>query len=372
MPDISVNYPRFKIKKSLRLIELFAGYGSQAMALRNIGADFERHYVCEFDSYAIKSYNAVHGTSFETSDIRNLHWGDLKIDEKEKYDYLMFYSFPCTDISQAGGKKGMEKGSDTRSGLLWEVWRLLKELAFHNKLPQVLIMENVPQVNGVKNRDSFNFWKDFLNLLGYQNYFKILDSQNFGVPQRRKRAYMVSILGYYSFTFPEQLGVKATIDDILEKNPDSKYFVSANLNSLLLENSKKKGIALQPGLVEYVKDDINGKFGKSKDAYVKNISVSSTCVSTYYKGIDGVGKSAVIVAPTCTSSYHLYQNHCAGVFESNLKIRKLTSREFGRLMGVSDEDITKMQLQNSDTQLYKQFGNSIVVSVLESIFRELY
>ena len=113
--------------KKIRLIELFAGIGAQAAALRNIGADFEHYRVCEFDKYAVKSYNAVHGTNFKTSDIRDLHAEDLGIVETDKYTYIMTYSFPCTDLSLAGKREGMQKGSGTRSGLLWEVERLLTE-----------------------------------------------------------------------------------------------------------------------------------------------------------------------------------------------------------------------------------------------------
>ncbi len=88
-------YPTFKIDKPIRLIELFAGVGSQAMALRNIGANFEHYRVVEFDKYAIASYNAIHGTDFEVSDIRNVKGGDLGIVDLNKWTYIMTYSFPC-------------------------------------------------------------------------------------------------------------------------------------------------------------------------------------------------------------------------------------------------------------------------------------
>lgn len=88
-----VNIP-FKIDRPIRLIELFAGIGSQAMALRDIGADFTHHRVCEFDKYAMKSYNAIHGTNFEPSDIRDWKGGDLGITDRDKYCYILTYSFP--------------------------------------------------------------------------------------------------------------------------------------------------------------------------------------------------------------------------------------------------------------------------------------
>src|SRR5699024_6693902 len=135
-------YPRFKLDKPIRLIELFAGVGSQAMALRNIGADFEHYKAIEFDKFAIASYNTIHGTDFETTDITEVKGKDLSITDTSIYIYILTNSFPCQDLSLAGNREGMAKGSGTRSGLLWEVERLLNEV---EELPQVLLMENVPQ-----------------------------------------------------------------------------------------------------------------------------------------------------------------------------------------------------------------------------------
>ena len=145
----------FKIDKPIRLIELFAGIGSQAKALKNLGVDFEHYRICEFDKYAVASYNAVHGTNFETSDITKITANDLGIVDTDKYCYIMTYSFPCQDLSNAGLGKGMAKGSGTRSGLLWEVERLLDECS---ELPNVLLMENVPQVIGQNNIQHFAKW----------------------------------------------------------------------------------------------------------------------------------------------------------------------------------------------------------------------
>ena len=148
-----------QITKPIRLIELFAGYGSQAMALKRIGADFEHYRVVEFDKYAVASYNAVHGTDFPPLDITKIHAEDLNICYTEMYCYLMTYSFPCTDLSLAGKRAGMKKGSGTRSGLLWEVERILREIKESGgELPQILFMENVPQVHADANGADFQSW----------------------------------------------------------------------------------------------------------------------------------------------------------------------------------------------------------------------
>lgn len=118
----------FKIDKPIRLIELFGGIGSQAMALRNIGANFEHHLLVEWEDAPVRSYNAIHGTDFKPTDIQKIHGEDLNITDTDKYCYICTYSFPCQDLSVAGKMRGYSKGESTRSGLLWEVERLLREL----------------------------------------------------------------------------------------------------------------------------------------------------------------------------------------------------------------------------------------------------
>jgi DNA (cytosine-5)-methyltransferase 1 len=215
--------PLFKIKNPIMLIELFAGVGSQAMALRDLGADFEHYRVVELDKYAIKSYNSIHGTEFPKMDITQIHGSDLGIEDVEKFTYLMTYSFPCQDLSVAGKQKGMAKDSGTRSGLLWEVERLLNEV---ENLPQVLLMENVPQVHGKKNIEDFQNWISFLESKGYSNYWQDLNAKNYGVAQNRNRCFMVSILGDWKFTFPEKIELKRVMKDYLEDVVDEKYYIN--------------------------------------------------------------------------------------------------------------------------------------------------
>ena len=215
------------ITKPIRLIELFAGYGSQAMALNRIGAKFEHYKVVEFDKYAIASYNAVHGTDFPTTDITKVHACDLEIKETNKFTYLLTYSFPCTDLSVAGKQAGMSKGSGTRSGLLWEVERILSEISNSSgELPQILFMENVPQVHGKKNIEDFKKWINFLENLGYKNYWQDLNAKNYGVAQNRNRCFMFSFLGDYSYKFPKKIILEKKLKDYLEENVDEKYYIN--------------------------------------------------------------------------------------------------------------------------------------------------
>lgn len=147
----------------------------------------------------MKSYNAVHGTDFQTSDITQIHADDLAVTETDKFCYIMTYSFPCTDLSSAGKQQGMSRESGTRSGLLWQVERLLKEM---NEKPQILLMENVPEVVSDKNMKDFAEWIAFLDSLGYRSKHTILNAKDFGIPQNRERCFMVSWLGDYFFDFP--------------------------------------------------------------------------------------------------------------------------------------------------------------------------
>ena len=229
-------YEPYKITKPIRLIELFGGIGSQAKALENLNANFEHYRLIEFDKYPVASYNAIHGTNFEPKDITKIKAEDLGIVETDKYEYIMTYSFPCQDLSLAGKLRGMTKDSGTRSGLLWEVERLLSEC---KELPQILLMENVPNVIGKKNISDFQQWQLFLEKLGYKNYVEILNAKDYGIPQNRRRCFMISLLGNYSYTFPDKQVLHLRLKDMLEPQVDEKYFLSDKMISYISATNQK-------------------------------------------------------------------------------------------------------------------------------------
>ena len=274
-----IMYPKYKVTKPIRLIELFAGYGSQALALKYLGVKFEHWKICEWAVKSIQAYKDIHFTD----DTRNysevaskeeiqemlFKWGissnynepmtreqinrlseeqlrtifnnisatnnlvniqdvkgdDLAIVNKDEYDYILTYSFPCQDLSLAGKGKGMAD-TTTRSGMLWEVERILTECKELNQLPQILLMENVPQVHGTGNVEYFNKWQLALERLGYKSYFQDLIATDYGIPQTRNRCFMVSILGDYSYSFPNPIPLKLKLKDMLEDNVDEKYYLS--------------------------------------------------------------------------------------------------------------------------------------------------
>ena len=224
-----------RVNKTVRLIELFGGIGSQAQALKELGVPFEHYRVCEIDKYAMQAYNDVHGTNFDPSDITKLKGSDLGIENKDKYCYILTYSFPCQSLSLAGKMEGMVEDSGTESALLWEVKRLLQETA---ELPDILLMENVPAVISERNADQFDTWCKFLESKGYTNKYDLMNAKNYGVPQNRQRCFMLSWLpnsvngggygGYDFYDFPKPIPLNRRVKDILESevDVDEKYYLT--------------------------------------------------------------------------------------------------------------------------------------------------
>lgn len=222
-----------KITKPIRLIELFAGIGAQAKALENLGVPFEHYRVCEIDKYAVRSYNAIHNTDFETSDITQIHADDLGIKDTEHYCYIMTYSFPCQDISGCGKMQGFSKGEGTRSGLLWEIERIFDEIIAQNKeLPQLLLMENVPNIHSKRNMEDWNKWLSTLSDMGYVNHWADLNARDYEIPQNRNRCFCVSVLEAAGmgtdYEFPKPVELKLRLKDMLD-DPEAieeRYYLS--------------------------------------------------------------------------------------------------------------------------------------------------
>lgn len=393
-----------KITKPIRLIENFAGIGAQAKALERLGVDFEHYRVVEFDKYAIKSYNTIHGTNFPTMDITQTKGADLGIVDTDKYDYIMTYSFPCTDLSSAGKMQGMSRNSGTRSGLLWEVERLLKEV---DELPQFLLMENVPEVMGKKTIKDFAEWIAFLDSLGYTSKWCVMNAKDYGVPQNRDRCFMLSWLYkdcYYDF--PQQYKLKIRLKHLLEENVDEKYYLSDRVVKYFTEHSedmKAKGNGFrfqpfdkeaEPVLIQV--GQIEGSFESTGRVYsIEGISPTiNTCgggdrepnilvKSATKRGYEeaDIGDSIDLEMPNSATrrgrvgkqvSQTLLTSCNIGVVETDRRIRKLTPLETWRLMDFDDADFyAAKNVGISDSQAYKQAGNSIVVNCLVEIFKKL-
>lgn len=186
------------------------------MALERLGIEHEVVGIFEIDKYAIQSYEAIFDKTLNLGDIS-------KVDVKDIPDCDLFtYSFPCQDISVAGKLKGLDKNSNTRSGLLWDCEKIIRE-----KKPKYLLMENVKNLVGKKFKSDFEEWLRILEDMGYINYWEVLNAKDYGIPQNRERVFCVSILGEHTpYEFPEKFPLKLRMRDLLEDTVDEKFYLS--------------------------------------------------------------------------------------------------------------------------------------------------
>ena len=229
----------YTTENPLRLIELFAGIGSQTQALTNIGIAHRVVAISEIDKYAIQSYEAMHGIANNLGDIR-------KIGELPDAD-LWTYSFPCQDISVAGKGAGIKEG--TRSGLLFEVERLLRVASEKGTLPKYLLLENVKNLVSKKFKADFDKWLDFLAELGYTNYWKVLNAKDYGIPQNRERVFCVSIRGEHEpFVFPKPKELTIRLRDMIDEAVDERFYLKeSTIRSILRSTFNSRRDSIRPG-----------------------------------------------------------------------------------------------------------------------------
>ncbi|MFM1539755.1 DNA cytosine methyltransferase [Helcococcus ovis] len=314
--------------EEINVLELFGGIGAIRKAFIRQKISHRIVDYVEVDKNCVKSYNALYGEDFKPQDIVKYHSPD------ERIDFVMHGS-PCQDFSRSGLKKGGEKGSGTRSSLLFETIRIIEEM---KEKPKVVLWENVKGVLDKNMRASFFHYLKEMERLGYESKYKILNAMDFGIPQNRKRIFVVSILGQNDFDFDFETLKKAesrSIDDFLEKGVSDLYEVR------------------QKSMLRYLSGNPKNKNFKGRlkiiDKYAYTISTKQVRVPN--SGLVDIG---------------------------NGKYRYLTERECLRLMGFDDEDFDKIRAiypkrpGKTSSILYKQAGNSIVVNVLEAILNKIY
>lgn len=208
----------------VKLLELFGGIGACSKALERCGIDYEIVDYVEIDKYAVKSYNAIHNTNFEPQDITT--WDkDLKVD-------LIMHGSPCQDFSIAGNNSGGDKGSGTRSSLMYETIRIVEKLK-----PRVVIWENVKNLLSKKHKHNFEEYLEYMHNLGYENYYKVLNAKNYGIPQNRERIFTISIRGAHTpFIFPDEMPLELRLKDILEAVVDEKFYLECKYESVTKVN----------------------------------------------------------------------------------------------------------------------------------------
>ena len=346
--------------QKIKVITLFSGIGSQEMALRNLGLDYEVVGISEIDKFAIKSYEAIHG--------RVHNFGDISKIDKLPYCDLLTYSFPCQDLSISGKQKGISK--DTRSGLLLEVERLLLKAKENGTLPKYLLLENVKNLVGKKFIKDFERWLSFLNSLGYYSNWEVLNAKDYGIPQNRERVFVVSSLENIHYVFPKKQELKIKMKDLLEEHVPEKYYLSENYIKNFSDMTNRNGFVRGERFNPRELKECNVAFAittRAGDRVTDNFIIQKN--HGFNKG--GIKENIV---PTMTSSSWQENNFVVNINPNeDYRIRKLTPLEVWRLMGFSDTDFyAAKSIGTSNAQLYKQAGNSIVVTVLEAIFRQLF
>jgi len=327
----------------IKVLETFSGVGAQRMALKKANIPHEVIGISEIDQFSIKSYEAIHGSVFNYGDISKIN-----VESLPDFD-LLTYSFPCTDISQAGKMNGLKKGSGTSSSLLWETQRIIE-----HKLPKYLLMENVKNLVNKRFIDDFKEWVKYLEELGYQSEWKVINAQDHGVPQNRERVFMVSMLtDTFDFSFPEKKPLNKNLSNIIEKDADEKYFFKQDKQSEFVPSEKSREVSFHKKLILSGKIEHKGWFDQMKRVY--DVNGASPTLTT----MQGGNRQPKIIDPNYNGD--------------GIGLRKLTPLECWRLMGFSDDDFNKSKQSGmSDSQLYKQAGNSIVVDVLVDIFKNMF
>lgn len=437
----------------MKILELFGGIGACSKALERIGVDYEIADYVEIDKYAVKSFNAIHGTNFEPQDVTK--WDkDMQVD-------LIMHGSPCQDFSVAGKNAGGDKNSGTRSSLMYETLRIVEKLK-----PKYVIWENVKNLLSKKHRHNFDAYIDAMAELGYVSKYQILNAKDYGVPQNRERVFTIScrhdgdsqIMGSFlaQFNFPEPMPLEHRLKDILEDNVDERYYLSDE------QTSKIKLSKLNQSTDKCVR--VGGLYDKEKSRHQAGSVYDPNGVCATLSTMQGGNQEPIIVASRGRGENNEQQlepnftgatNTLTSVQKDNLvaeprdisrtvrtggrgsldrhswdivsepikiktanikgydeasdgdaidlqypdsktrrgrvghgvsktlmtsdqmavvngyRIRKLTPLECWRLMGFDDADFRKAEQVNSNTQLYKQAGNSIVVNVLEGILGNL-
>ena len=329
----------YKSSNPLRVFTAFSGYDSQCLALDRLAREYpEFRYDlvgwCDIDKNAIEAHNLLFPNACGKNyhDISKINWSDVP-----SFD-LFTYSFPCTDISVAGKREGLSKGSGTRSSLLWECEKAIKW-----KRPKYLLMENVKALLSINHKKDYDEWVSMLSGYGYNSFCKVLDARDFGIPQRRERVFLISIwenCRESEYNFPQPFNLLKYIGEYIEDSVAEKYYIPERWQEITAD-----------------------KYPIGKDRYLLNakngIAPTITCANHYAGNItnprQGFREMGVL---ECT--------------DGKERVRRLTEREFFRLMGVDEESIDRIQSGTiSSTAQLKLAGNSIVVDVLFHIFRKL-
>lgn len=368
----------------------FSGIGSPEAALKRLGLPHHNVFACDIDKYAKASFLELNSA--------DIFYDDITTRDYKEVPQLDLYvaGFPCQSFSIAGQRKGF---NETRGTLFFNVAEFIKV----NK-PECFILENVKGLLSHDNGKTYQTITDVLTNgggtlngqmgidsiedgLGYHIYTKVLNTKDYGIPQNRERIFIVGFKYYRDFNFPIKTPLLNKLKDILEQDVNDKYYLSQKMIEGFSNHIETNNKRVQASNCSHIYEEIKGAAlrgrGKGKELEVRkdNLINSITTVQTdsIVKQLNPSKESGGQqpyqqnrvydiegINPTLTTIWN-----GANLINTS-RIRRLTPLECWRLQGFSDEEFYKAQKVNSDTQLYKQAGNSITVNVMTAILRKIY
>ena len=369
--ESSENWKTKKFSKpnsTIRVASLFSGIGAFEQALDILGLKSKIVLACDNDQFVKKSF-------FANYEINEKNWFD-DVQEingtkfKNKVD-LLVGGAPCQSFSMVGKRLGLK---DTRGNLTLHFIKKINEMK-----PKVFIFENVRALLSVDNGDAWKIIYNKFKQTGYTFYYNTLNAKNFGIPQNRERLFVIGFKNKQNFLFPQPIKLKNTMQDYLEGQFDKKFYLPPKGVAFVTKNKNLKKRYTQVNgkiaLCQKRNQQFNwhGDFIQVKKSdikkYILSDKVKKYVLSTGTKGFYSKPEIDLEIARPLVSTMH--KMHRSGVDNyislKKGKIRKLTPRECLRLMGFPD---TFKQVV-SDTQLYRQTGNSIVVNIIVALLKEI-
>ena len=349
----------------------FSGIGSPEAALKRLKIPHHNVFACDIDKYAKKSFLELNSP--------DLFYNDITTRDYKEVPQLDLYvaGFPCQSFSMAGKRGGF---NDTRGTLFYNVAEFIKV-----NQPACFILENVKGLLSHDNGKTFQTITDVLTNgggtlngqmgmdtiddgLGYHVYTKVLNTKDYGIPQNRERIFIVGFKHWRTFNFPVKIPLKLKLKDILQDNPNSKYILSEQMIKYIFTPSKgdwKSGkMTIDTNIAKCINARVSSMGRADTDNYITVHSLYPRSSKTGKGGTGHLSKQDGI-------TYCLDTGNSQAI-EKNKKIRKLTPLECWRLQGFTDQEFYKAQKVNSDSQLYKQAGNSITVNVMAAILKKIY
>lgn len=363
------NLPNFNIKRKLRVATVFSGIGAIEQALERCNIPYEIVFACDNDKFVKESY-------FANYDIDERKWFN-DITEFRGCDFknvdLIVGGSPCQSFSSVGKRKGL---NDNRGNLIFDYIRLIKDMN-----PSVFIFENV---KGLTTMDKGKVWKDLVypefSSTNYSLFYQVLNSVHYGIPQNRNRLFLVGFREKVKdFTFPAPVPLTLKVPDLLLDHADESLYLSVKGRKFVSSEKQQKMSSTQVNGDIALCQRANQQFNWHGDfildpkeplaeKYFLSEAVKSYVLSSGTKNFKSNPKTNLDIARPLLSS--MASMHRAGVdnyFEYDEKIRKLSPRECLRLMGFSDN----FKQVVSNTQMYKQSGNSMVVDVIAHLLSSI-